>query len=38
MKNLVLGKLDPEEAVASGDVAIGGAGPEEFFGFMDLFR
>jgi alkyl sulfatase BDS1-like metallo-beta-lactamase superfamily hydrolase len=38
MKNLVLGKLDPEEAVASGDVVIGGAGPEEFFGFMDLFR
>jgi UTP--glucose-1-phosphate uridylyltransferase len=27
-----------EEAVASGDVVIGGAGPEEFFGFMDLFR
>lgn len=38
MKNLVLGKLNPEEAIASGDVEIVGAGPEEFFGFMDLFR
>ncbi|MGB3943608.1 MAG: alkyl sulfatase dimerization domain-containing protein, partial [Methanothrix sp.] len=38
MKNLVLGKLDPEEAVASGDVEISGVGPEEFLGFMDLFK
>ncbi len=38
MKNLVLGKLNPEEAIASGDVEIVGAGPEEFFGFMELFR
>jgi len=37
-KNLVLGKLDPEEAVASGGVEIGGADPEEFYNFMDLFR
>ena len=37
-KNLVLGKLDPDEAVASGGVEIGGADPEEFYNFMDLFR
>jgi alkyl sulfatase BDS1-like metallo-beta-lactamase superfamily hydrolase len=37
-KNLVLSKLDPEEAVASGGVEIGGADPEEFYNFMDLFR
>jgi alkyl sulfatase BDS1-like metallo-beta-lactamase superfamily hydrolase len=38
MKNLVLGKLNPEEAVSSGEVEISGAGPEEFLGFMDLFK
>jgi len=37
-KNLVLGKLNPEEAVTSGDVEIIGADPDEFFGFMDLFK
>jgi alkyl sulfatase BDS1-like metallo-beta-lactamase superfamily hydrolase len=37
-KNLVLGKLNPEEAVSSGDVEIIGANPEGFFGFMDLFK
>jgi alkyl sulfatase BDS1-like metallo-beta-lactamase superfamily hydrolase len=38
MKNLVLGKLDPEEAVSGGEVEIGGADPEEFYEFMDLFK
>ena len=38
MKNLVLGKLNPEEAVAGEAVEVGGAGPEEFYGFMDLFK
>ncbi len=37
-KNLVLGKLNPEEAVSGGDVEISGADPEEFYGFMDLFK
>ena len=37
-KNLVLGKLNPEDAVASGGVEISGADPEEFYNFMDLFR
>jgi alkyl sulfatase BDS1-like metallo-beta-lactamase superfamily hydrolase len=38
MKNLVLGKLDPEEAVSGGEVEISGADPEEFYEFMDLFK
>lgn len=37
-KNLVLGKLDSEEAVASGGVKISGEDPEAFYNFMDLFR
>jgi alkyl sulfatase BDS1-like metallo-beta-lactamase superfamily hydrolase len=37
-KNLALGKLNPEEAISSGDAEIIGANPEEFFGFMDLFK
>ncbi|HOO52711.1 MAG TPA: alkyl sulfatase dimerization domain-containing protein [Methanothrix sp.] len=37
-KNLVLGKLDPYEAVSSGEVEISGDDPEEFFGFMGLFK
>jgi putative sterol carrier protein len=37
-KNLVLGKLNPEEAVSSGNVEISGADPEEFYEFMDLFK
>ncbi len=37
-KNLVLGKLDPEEAVSGGSVEISGADPEEFYAFMDLFK
>lgn len=38
MKKMVLGKLDPDEALLSRDVVISGADPEEFFGFMDLFK
>ena len=37
-KNLVLGKLDPEEAVSGGYVEISDADPEEFYAFMDLFK
>ena len=37
-KKLVLGKLDPEVAVANGEVVISGATPESFYAFMDLFE
>ncbi len=37
-KNAVVGKLNPEKAVSSGEIEIIGAEPEEFFGFMDLFK
>ncbi|NPV63781.1 MAG: MBL fold metallo-hydrolase [Methanotrichaceae archaeon] len=37
-KNLVLGKLNPTDAVTNGDVEISGGDPEEFYGFMDLFK
>lgn len=37
-KELVLGKLDPETAVANGEVLISGAAPESFYAFMDLFE
>lgn len=37
-KNAVVGKLNPEGAVSSGEIEIIGAEPEEFFGFMDLFK
>lgn len=36
-KNLVLGKLLPEEAVSSGKVALTGADPLEFYSFMEFF-
>lgn len=36
-KQLVLYKLDPEDAVAAGKVVISGATPESFYEFMDLF-
>jgi len=36
-KNLVLGKLLPEEAVSSGKVVLKGADPLEFYAFMALF-
>jgi alkyl sulfatase BDS1-like metallo-beta-lactamase superfamily hydrolase len=37
-KELVLGKLDPEAAVANREVVISGATPESFYAFMDLFE
>jgi alkyl sulfatase BDS1-like metallo-beta-lactamase superfamily hydrolase len=37
-KELVLGKLDPEAAVANREVIISGATPESFYAFMDLFE
>jgi putative sterol carrier protein len=37
-KELVLGKLDPEAAVANRKVVISGATPESFYAFMDLFE
>ena len=37
-KELVLGKLDPEAAVANGEVVISGGTPESFYAFMDLFE
>ena len=36
-KELVLGKIQPEDAVSDGQVVIAGADPEEFYDFMDLF-
>ena len=36
-KQLVLYKLDPEDAVTAGKVVISGATPESFYEFMDLF-
>lgn len=37
-KQLVLAKLDPEDAVADGNVVISGGTPESFYAFMDLFE
>lgn len=37
-KNLVLGKLAPDAAVAAGDVVVSGGTPGNFYAFMDLFR
>jgi alkyl sulfatase BDS1-like metallo-beta-lactamase superfamily hydrolase len=37
-KQLVLGKLEPEAAVADGKVVISGGTPESFYAFMDLFE
>ncbi len=37
-KQLVLTKLDPEDAVASGKVVISGEAPESFYSFMELFN
>jgi alkyl sulfatase BDS1-like metallo-beta-lactamase superfamily hydrolase len=37
-KQLVLAKLDPEDAVANGKVVISGGTPESFYSFMDLFE
>ena len=37
-KQLVLAKLDPEEAVANGKVVISEGTPESFYSFMELFN
>jgi hypothetical protein len=37
-KKLVLGKLDPGDAIANGKVVISGGTPESFYAFMDLFE
>ena len=37
-KQLVLAKLDPEEAVANGKLVISGGTPESFYSFMELFE
>ena len=37
-KNLVLGKLDPKEAVSEGNVEITGADPQAFYEFLGLFN
>jgi len=36
-KQLVLGKIQPEDAVLDEQVVIAGADPEEFYDFMALF-
>ncbi|KAF5428320.1 Alkyl sulfatase BDS1, metallo-beta-lactamase superfamily [Candidatus Methanophagaceae archaeon] len=37
-KNVVLGKLDPQEAVSDGDIVIADADPQEFYNFLALFN
>ena len=37
-KQLVLAKLDPEDAVANGKLVISGGTPESFYSFMELFE
>jgi len=37
-KQLVLSKLDPEDAVANGKLVISGGTPESFYSFMELFE
>jgi alkyl sulfatase BDS1-like metallo-beta-lactamase superfamily hydrolase len=37
-KNLVLGKLSPQEAISNGEVTITGADPQAFYEFFDLFK
>ncbi len=36
-KEMVLGKLQPEDAVSNGQVVIAGADPDDFYDFMHLF-
>ena len=38
IKNIVLGKLDPQEAVSNGDVMVSGADPAELFNFLEFFN
>ncbi len=37
-KNVVLGKLDPQEAVSEGDIVIADADPQELYNFLALFK
>jgi alkyl sulfatase BDS1-like metallo-beta-lactamase superfamily hydrolase len=37
-KQLILGKLTPQEAIANGSVVLSGGAPDDFYAFMDLFR
>jgi len=37
-KNVVLGKLDPLEAVSNGDIMVQGADPEELYSFLEFFN
>jgi len=37
-KNLVLGKITPQDAVSTAKVVIDGGDPEDFYAFMDLFN
>lgn len=37
-KNLVLGKLNPVEAISNNDVQISGADPEDFYDFLDFLK
>jgi alkyl sulfatase BDS1-like metallo-beta-lactamase superfamily hydrolase len=37
-KNIVLGKLDPREAVSNGDIMVSGADPGELYGFLGFFN
>ena len=37
-KNVVLGKLDPVEAVSSGDISVQGADPAELYSFLEYFK
>ena len=37
-KNLVLGKLDPHEAVSSGNIIVSGADPGELYNFLGFFN
>jgi hypothetical protein len=37
-KNVVLGKLDPHEAVSNGDILVGGADPQALYVFPRFLR
>ena len=37
-KNVVLGKLDPKEAVSEGEIVIADADPQELYNFLALFK
>ncbi|MCW3133535.1 MAG: SCP2 sterol-binding domain-containing protein [Methanophagales archaeon] len=37
-KNVVLGKLDPQEAVSEGDIVVANADPQELYKFLALFK